>query len=271
MIKIYTIRNLDDQQFHMWDASTVEEEVKSCSARNICDFFNEYLPKNEPILEAGCGLGAWVIYLQSKGYNIAGIDHDEKVLGRINDYDSTLDVKLDDICKIDCPDNHFGAYISLGVVEHFEEGPEKPLSEAWRILRPGGIIILTVPFNNIFRKIIANQLRYIYMLIQRLKGNESYFAEYRYSETEVSRMIKNAGFNVLKTDIDDFKDKNRSLGIWSEFPFLQSKKEPYSLNFAGKIFSGIMNAISRKTIASGILTVAIKPLSHLELRDNNNQ
>lgn len=262
MKKIYTIRNLGAQQIHMWDDSSVEEEVKTCPARNIFDYFIEHLPKNDPILEAGCGLGAWVVFLQKKGFNVEGIDHDNKVIERVKKFDSKLRVKQGDICNIDSPDNHLGAYISLGVVEHFEEGPVKPLAEAWRVLKPGGIVILTVPFNNIFRKMIANQLRFIYMLIQRIKGKKAYFAEYRFSEKELCTMLTKAGFKILKTDVDDFKEKNRSLGIWSEFPFLQSKKELYALNTAGKIFAGFMNSISRKTIASGILAVAVKPLSN---------
>lgn len=242
----------------MWENISVKDAVSVCPARNICDYFDKYLPVTEPILEAGCGLGAWLIYLKNKGYNIVGIDWDGKVIERLREYNKNLDVLQGDVCRLNISNNHLGAYISLGVVEHFQEGIDKPLAEAWRVLKPGGVIILTVPFNNLFRRLISNHLRFLYLMIHRLKGGKVYFGEYRYTEIEVCKMLTKAGFKVLQCDIDDFIDKTRSMGLWADFPFFRSKSRPYSLNFAGRIIAYIMNAISRKTIASGILAVAKK-------------
>ncbi len=44
-------------------------------------------------------------------------------------------------------DNSFSGYISLGVIEHFEEGPIKALREAYRILCPGVIAHHLYPFH----------------------------------------------------------------------------------------------------------------------------
>ena len=92
MRKIFTIRNLEAQREHMWSARRIEEEVAACPRRRIARYFMEYLPKNEPILEAGCGLGAWVIYLGDKGYDIAGIDNDAQVIGRLKEWRPSLKV-----------------------------------------------------------------------------------------------------------------------------------------------------------------------------------
>jgi len=40
----------------------------------------------------------------------------------------------------------FAAYISLGVVEHDPAGPDAILREAWRLLEPGGVLLLSVPY-----------------------------------------------------------------------------------------------------------------------------
>lgn len=259
MKKIFTIRDLSQQQTHMWADQNIEDEVRACAERNITPYFFKYLPEDEDILEAGCGLGAWVIFLNDKGYRVAGIDNNREVIERLKLWNPSLNVSYGDIEHLPYEDSSLGAYISLGVIEHFEEGTERPLREAFRVLKPGGVIILTVPYNNIFRRLIAHPLRSLYLMNHRLRGRRVYFAEYRYSDTEVVNMLEKTGFHVIETGVDDFISKSRSLTIWSEFPFLRDLRKPYTLNMIGKIAAYIMNSISKKITASGILVVAKKP------------
>ena len=42
-------------------------------------------------------------------------------------------------------DSSISGYLSFGVIEHFIEGPHEALAEAFRVLRPGGIAIITTP------------------------------------------------------------------------------------------------------------------------------
>ena len=163
MKKIYTIRNLNQQQEYMWSASKVEDEVSVCGLRHIEELFLRYLPKGEKILEAGCGLGAWVVYLGERGYDIDGIDHDGRVIDRLKAWQPSLPVFQGDISQLSYADGSIGAYISLGVMEHFEDGCDAALAEAHRVLKPGGLLFFTVPIDNIFRKIVAHPLRYFYL------------------------------------------------------------------------------------------------------------
>ena len=54
--------------------------------------------------------------------------------------------------QIDSPDNQYDAYISIGVVEHRIDGPEPFLVEANRVLKPGGIAFISVPYVNPLRR-----------------------------------------------------------------------------------------------------------------------
>ena len=119
----------------------------------------EYLPKGEPILEAGCGLGAWVVYLGDRGYDIAGIDNDAQVIGRLKEWRPSLNVSAGDIRGLPYETGSLGAVISLGVMEHFEEGCDEAMRETWRVLRPAGLLFFTVPLNNLFRKLVAHPMR----------------------------------------------------------------------------------------------------------------
>ena len=98
------------------------------------EIYLRVLPKREKILEGGCGLGPYLIRLRQLGYDVEGIDYNEGPIQKLLAYDATLPVKVGDVTKIPYPDSHFGGYLSLGVIEHFVDGPEKAIREA-RIVR----------------------------------------------------------------------------------------------------------------------------------------
>lgn len=257
MKKIYTIRNLDQQQEHMWSASQVADEVAACPLRHIERLFRQHLPQKEKILEAGCGLGAWVVYLSEWGYDIEGIDHDTRVIERLKAWRPSLPIAQGDICRLAHADGSLGAYISLGVMEHFEDGCQVAMAEALRVLRPGGLLFFTVPMENPFRKLFAHPLRRAYLAWRRRQGDEIHFAEHRYSRREVVELLESSGFEVLQSDWDDFLPKGMSLGLWADFPQFHGK-QPYRLNLPGKLVALALNSLSRWLLSGGVFCLARK-------------
>jgi SAM-dependent methyltransferase len=258
MKKIYTIRNTEEQQRHLWDRHSVAEEAAACSQRSIVSAFMEHLPKNERIVEAGCGLGAWVIFLSEQGYRIEGIDNNREVIEELKAWNPDLSVREGDIRRLPYRDETLGAYISLGVVEHFEEGCDAALHEAYRVLKPGGLIFLTVPLVNTFRRFIAHPLRSFYLTLRALKGHPRYFAENRYTRREAEQLLTRNRFDLMYSTWDDFKEKEMSLGLWADFPQLHSGRL-YRLNPAGRIAARIMNSVSWWTDAAGVFCLGKKP------------
>ena len=144
----------------MWTTRTIEQELEACELETPArDLFLACIPKGGRIIDAGCGFGKWVIYLKRQGYDIVGIDNNELAIGKQKDYDSSLQVERGDILDIHYPDSSIDAYISMGVVEHFEDGPIPALKEAYRILKPGGLIFVSVPTVNTIRKLVRRPLR----------------------------------------------------------------------------------------------------------------
>lgn len=144
----------------MWTVRTIEQELQACDLETPArDLFLAYIPKGGRAIDGGCGFGKWVIYLKRLGYDIVGIDNNELAITKLKDYDKSLQVELGDILDIHYPDNSFDAYISMGVVEHFEDGPLPALKEAYRVLKPDGLIFVSVPTENTIRKLVRRPLR----------------------------------------------------------------------------------------------------------------
>lgn len=248
----------------MWKIRTIEQELEACEIESPPrELFLEYLSKKDKIVDAGCGFAKWVIYLHRRAYNIVGIDNNELALSKLKAFDSTLQVEMGDILNIKYPDNYFDAYISMGVVEHFEQGPQAPLNEAYRLLKPGGLIFVSVPTVNVIRNIIRRPLRNIMnsfpisftalkkgwskskskaifdaivslipekvkvILEERVKKRKLYyhFTEYRYTRYELENFLKKTGFEVIKTIPHDFYDsKDHAIGLSVDFPYMMDPK-----------------------------------------------
>lgn len=257
MKKIYTFRGPDEQRSHLWSKRRIEDEIAACPRRSIERYFLDHLPKDKPILEAGCGLGAWVVYLGDMGYDIAGIDNDASVIRRLKAFRPALRVEVGDIRRLPYADGALGAVISLGVMEHFEEGCDDAMGEALRVLKPGGLFFFTVPMNNLFRRGFAHPVRSLYLMWRKRLGEAAHFAEYRFSRAESEALLRKNGFAPMITTWDDFCEKTMSLGIWADCPPLHAEGL-YVLNPAGKVLAFAMNSISRWIACSGVLCVARK-------------
>ena len=74
------------------------------------------------ILEAGCGLGRWVIPLAENGFSVIGIEIEQEAVDIFNKHYSSPNAKVlqGDIFNMPFEDKKYDLVISLGVLEHFE-------------------------------------------------------------------------------------------------------------------------------------------------------
>jgi SAM-dependent methyltransferase len=184
-----------------------EYYYKHMHNRTLLPIFEKYLPKEGKIIEGGCGLAPWVYALKEKGYDIEGIDYAEETINFIKSQYPDLPVKFGDVVKLDYPDNSIKGYISLGVVEHYEEGPQKILNEAYRVLDDGGVFICSVPYFNPLRR-VKKKLGVI--------NQQGEFSQFAFTRDEICNHIEKIGFDIV--DIyyyDAFK------GLKDEISFLK--------------------------------------------------
>lgn len=210
-------------------------------------------------MEAGCGIGGWCERFQRRGHEIVGIEYNEDIVRRAKESNPEIDVVLGDVTDLNYPNNSFDIYISLGVIEHFENGPERALKEAYRILKPGGLAFVSTPYLNVLRRLICHPVRSTYFLIRKLKGRPNYFWEYRFARKELESYIKEAGFEIIEAVVDDYEPcvRNRHIGLWADWFFIRAEHgEIWELNKAGKLILRMLSILPRSCYSSGIMLVA---------------
>lgn len=180
----------------IWQRADLARELETRTyprARALRARYLPYLPTDGLILEAGCGLGIEVIGLTRSGYRVVGLDYVAGVLGRVKRVDATLPLAAGDVHALPFADGTFAAYLSFGVLEHFEHGPRPALDEAARVLAPLGILVLTVPAPNLVTRLVQVK--------QRLTGRRAPlhgYYETTYDAEALTAHVTAAGFAIVE-------------------------------------------------------------------------
>ncbi len=238
-------------------SGNLEDDIDLCRYQTIEDVFLQYLPKPGRILEAGCGRGRWVFYLRRKGYDIEGIDIAGSAVRAARAFDPAVPITQGDVLSLPFPNDSFEGVISLGVVEHFEDGPDAAFIEVRRVLRRGGLFLVTVPTQNVMRKMMFNKIKAAQLAFKKLRGERLAFEEYRYSRRQFSELLERSGFSTLDCRPDDFVSP-RNMGLFTDSRFLRSRVKQWELNTAGRALNTLLSSVSPWLHCSGTLWVTRK-------------
>lgn len=174
----------------IWGRASIETELEAVGyarAQETMARYRPFLPPDQPILEAGSGLSAVVIALRRRGYDVIGLDYAENALHASRAYEPTLKLAAGDVHALPFADETFGAYLSFGVLEHFESGMGAPLREARRVLRRGGALVLTIPYPNVVYRLAKWKNR---------SAPQSGYYETAYTRSALIREVVGAGFQL---------------------------------------------------------------------------
>lgn len=125
--------------------------------QNVSSLFKDALKSKEgpvKVIDVGCGLGAYIFYLnqdfgKANAIEFHGIDLDQSSLHccelRKRAYQTTnASFAIGNAEQLDVSDSSFDILLSVEVLEHLKE-PQRAVSEFYRVLKPGGIAIVTTP------------------------------------------------------------------------------------------------------------------------------
>ncbi|MDD5110186.1 MAG: class I SAM-dependent methyltransferase [Patescibacteria group bacterium] len=141
-----------------------------------------YLPdRGVEILDAGCGTGHHLIFLDRLGYRRAqGVDLSPLAI-RFCARLGLRNAETGDVTRLRFSAEKFDAVILLDVLEHLADDTAG-LRECWRVLKPGGIAILTVP-----------AFTYLWSHHDEVLGHHR-----RYRRADLRRLAAATGFTLVR-------------------------------------------------------------------------
>lgn len=175
-----------------WGGHSVEELLGIARSSPLTELICDSLPAGGPVLEAGCGLGQYVLLLRERGWKVVGVDWSHSALLACRRV-AAVPLGAMELRALALRDGALAAYVSLGVVEHDPAGPDAILAEAHRVLRPGGVALVSVPYLNGVRRMAAPYISHRGRVIARGGGR---FYQYAFSRAELVSALERHGFAI---------------------------------------------------------------------------
>jgi SAM-dependent methyltransferase len=166
------MRQLED--WYWWFVARREAAVR---------FADDFRPRRGPVrvLDAGCGTGALLDRLAERpDVELFGLDFSGQALAYTHQRGHTRLVQ-GDLTRLPFPDGTFDVITALDVVEHIEED-ERALREVNRVLRPEGVLLMSVPAFRFLWGPHDTALRHFR----------------RYTAGELDALVRHCGFRVSK-------------------------------------------------------------------------
>jgi SAM-dependent methyltransferase len=143
--------------------------------RLVVDYLERSVEPGARILEVGCGGGYLCAALAKAGYHQVAADISRNAARFTRDRGVADVLVFDATTSWPLPEDSFDAVLMLDVLEHLDDDLTA-LSEAQRVLRPGGALVVTVP---------AHQ--FLFSAWDRLVGHRR-----RYSRGQLTRAARHA-------------------------------------------------------------------------------
>jgi SAM-dependent methyltransferase len=237
--------SVERQWAQIWKDSTHVPDVSALGARDEYRVIRPYLAQLSPgsrILDAGCGLGEWTVFLGQQGFDVVGLDLIPEVIENLTRRFPSQRFVRGDIRQTDFDAGSFDACFSWGAFEHFEKGIGECLDEAHRIIRPGGWLFVSVPFQN-WRHTLrdARPLEVWDPGFDRVAGYQQpqQFYQWRFTRPELQRELELHGFRcAVVTPIH----KLSGVGRWLQWDFPVFTKDSRAYFAARRLFAAVMPA-----------------------------
>jgi ubiquinone/menaquinone biosynthesis C-methylase UbiE len=175
------------------------------------------------ILECGCGTATFLQYMANKSYDCYGVDLSEEVLRKTRisaeKRELNIDLKHGDIYKLPYQNNFFDFVYSGGVMEYLQE-PEQAIMEMKRVLKPGGVLAMTIVPRKFSIQTIGN--------IQSTLTNSIYnLCHSNFKEVFRYKQMISSEYSITKREKNDYE----TMLINQNFQFIVSNTTIHFPNF----------------------------------------
>jgi ubiquinone/menaquinone biosynthesis C-methylase UbiE len=158
----------------------------------------------------GCGAGRHLVYLAQKDFDVYGIDISREAIKkaklRLNKLGFSANLKVGSMASLPYRDNFFDALISTTTIHHgMIQQIKKTIREIERVMKPAGLIFITVPKKRSKKKIPKERLFGIKFIAPRtfiiLGGEEKGLPHYQFNKDLLRKNFKN--FKIIKLWVND--------------------------------------------------------------------
>ena len=208
MLKMYHRHQESGSSAAYWGAfggeQPLAEHLRFCDVDPLRPLFTRVLGPGAVMLEGGCGRGQYVAYYAARGAKVIGLDFAREWLKAARREFPALMLCAGDVGALPFADHTFDVYYSGGVVEHFEEGADRALAEARRVLKRDGVLLVSVPYLSPLRRMLATVGRSAWRRVDAPSVDGAAqgglrFYQYAYTIPEFTRLLQAAGFRVVET------------------------------------------------------------------------
>jgi len=102
------------------------------------------IDKASDVLDLWCGSGALSFAISKLAGSVTATDYSEKLIDKAKAMFLGVEFRKSDPVMIACPDAMFDVVVSNSSIHHYQQ-PTENIREAYRVLKPGGRMVVTMP------------------------------------------------------------------------------------------------------------------------------
>ena len=143
------------------------------------------------ILDAGCGNGEFILYLQTLGYDVSAVDISTSAVARAREAAPQATCEVASLeSGLPFRDGQFAAAWCTEVLEHLFD-VHAALAELNRVLTPGGLLVLTAPYHGLIKNLAVAAAGFD-------RHYNPYLSHIRFfTRKTLDTCLRNAGFTTL--------------------------------------------------------------------------
>ncbi|MEK7482513.1 MAG: class I SAM-dependent methyltransferase [Patescibacteria group bacterium] len=152
----------------------------------------KYIPENGVVCDIGCGPELKLL-LSVRGKISEGWAIDKKTIDQPFSVNiRAVEQDMDENPILPLPDNKFDCLLMMAVLEHMAL-PKEAIGQAFRVLRPGAILLLTTPAPS-----AKPILEFLAFRLRMISKEEILDHKHYFSKQELSKILTEIGFSKIE-------------------------------------------------------------------------